>query len=381
MVKSIVINRKDPSWVLLVGLTDGFQLDIKIEFTDEIFQIPKYSYNTRQVPVYFGEKGYKLSGYIPIVYYLISMHDTKSPLLGLELCSRTKVLEYVTWCNTELMTAMDGVAAALLGKVPFKKKSFDDSKAKIDKCVDILQQRLVDHEYLAGDCLTAADLFVASSFHQCFTMVLGEEWRRKHDIFMRWFNRIIKTEYLSHAFNDVEFIEVPYAVPIVTTRKNKKSVKPLKLLGPSKRSLKKWRQYYSREYRNIGPGMPAFWNDLYDDKEWTLWLVSYRNRQDMDIHSVADCVIGDFMQNIRGKSKKYVYGKLGLYASCMQKGCPMFVMGVFVIRGEDEKLVFPDVPDFLYKRLDGTDQKTRELVTQIWTSRTSGMVPIMVDSN
>lgn len=140
---------------------------------------------------------------------VIKLDNPESSLLGKTLEEKSLVFQYMSFATSDFMHSCGKVLKPLLGRIPYNKKIVDENKRRVDFYVSLLEERLIDHEYLVGDYLTAADLFFATCFYRPITLWFGTEWRKIHPIFVRWFTKIIKTQYLTHFFSTIEFVEKP----------------------------------------------------------------------------------------------------------------------------------------------------------------------------
>lgn len=363
--------------ILPVGLVKAFKLDIALEKREAPAQ--KAAFPNTKVPAFIGPKGFKLQESIAVLFYLISLHDAESPLLGTDVESKAQVLKYLSWATAELMTPVTVVIKILLNRVPFNKKALDTANTEVDQHVAQLEKRLLTHTFLVGERLTVADLFVASCFYRCFALTFGKKWRAEHPVFMRWFNTVIKTEYLSYFFDTFEFVDEPVKpqlpskketkpkqeepAPAPAPAQPKKAKHPLEELGKPTIPLDELKRNYSNMETREG-ALPYFWNTFYNDKEWSLWRVDYKYNDELTLTFMSNNLVGGFFNRLSA-STKYMFGCAVVYGENNNNG----IVGAFLVRGQDYKPAFEVAPDFesySFTKLDASKPEDREFVDNMW---------------
>jgi elongation factor 1-gamma len=319
---------------------------------------------------------------------VVSLHDPESPLLGTDVASKAQVLKYLSYGTAELMEPVTTVIRILLARVPFNKKVLDTANAEVDEHVAYLEKRLAEYTYLVGERLTVADLFVASCFYRCFTLTFGKKWRSEHPVFMRWFNTVVKSEYLAYFFDTLAIIDEPVKPPMPAKKEAKKEVKkeekpaaaaapaadappaeekkpkhPLELLGKSAIPLDEWKRVYSnKETRE--EALPYFWNEFYNDNDWSLWKVEYKYNDELTLTFMSNNLVGGFFNRLSG-STKYMFGCAVVYGENNNNG----IVGAFLVRGKDAIPAFnvaPDWESYSYSPLDASKQEDKDFVNNMW---------------
>lgn len=286
--------------------------------------------------------------------------------MGTEPQSKAQVLQYLSWGRCNIAKHVTTVTNVLLRRVTFNKQLLHSSNAAIDASVEELEQKLASQTYLVGEMVTLADLFVASCFFSCFSLTLGTQWRRKHTIFMRWFDAIVHTEYLTHVLKQLKFIEIPCPTPKFASRR-RKPLHPLEYLGKPEIPLNVWRRvaadFRGRQFHSVA--MPYFWNTFYNPRDWSIWGV--------DCYC-PDGVTEDFLNEDLYRymkrlhfSIKYLYGRIWVY----RKGGKLCYCGAFLVRGSDPVPVFDCVSnwkDFHYTKLDPSQPDVRAKIACVWSN-------------
>lgn len=325
-----------------------------------------------------------------LILIVVNLHDPESPLLGTDLESKALVLRYLSWGTAELMEPVTNVIRVLLARIPFNKKLLDTSNVEVDNYVAELEQKLVNHTYLVGERLTLADLFVASCFYRCFTLTFGKQWRAKHVVFMRWFNTVASTKYLSYFFDNVKFIDEPVAPPKPAKKEKKESESkksekkaekeakpaaeappaapkkakhPLAELGNPTIALDEWKRVYSNKDTRK-EALPYFWNTFYNDNEWSLWRVDYKYNDELTLTFMSNNLVGGFFNRLSG-STKYMFGCAVVYGENNNNG----IVGAFLVRGKDFAPAFDVAPDwesYSYSKLDASKPEDRAFIDNMW---------------
>lgn len=316
---------------------------------------------------------------------VISLHDEESPLLGTDVASKAQVLKYLSWTTSELMEPVTTVICILLGRVPFNKKALDTATEQTNAFVAELEARLVDYTFLVGERLTVADLFAASCFYRCFTLIFGKKWRSEHPVFMRWFNTVVKTEYLAYFFDTLKYVDEPVKPPMPAKKEKKQTEQPkkaeakkeekpadapapkpkhpLEALGKPALALDEWKRVYSnKETRE--EALPYFWNTFYNDNDWSLWKVDYKYNDELTLTFMSNNLVGGFFNRLTG-STKYMFGCAVVYGENNSNG----IVGAFLVRGQDAIPAFnvaPDWESYSYTKLDSSKPEDRAFVDNMW---------------
>lgn len=205
MSQGILYGTVHTRTILAVGLIRSFHLDIEVlkkGFPGHIEHFPN-----GKVPALVAADGLLLQEVIAVLFYLVSLHDPSSPLLGSDIRSKALVLKYLSWGTTEFMRPVTVAADNILGRssCPYNKRLVDDAVAQINIHVQELEERLIYKTFLVGERITLADLFVATCFYRPFGLLLDSQWRQDHPILMRWFKTVVASPYLSYFFDSFEY--------------------------------------------------------------------------------------------------------------------------------------------------------------------------------
>lgn len=303
-------------------------------------------------------------------------------LLGANDDEFDQILSWASFANSDVMKHSVGTWAGIIGKVPYNKKSSDQSQQDLFACCDIVEQRLYDYTYLVGESLTLADLIVAQSFWRVFCYVMGQDERKKYPNIFKWFNTIINTDILKSEFTDFEYIEkkkefvppkkekkapapkaeqpkkeaAPKAAAEEPVVEEKKPKHPLELLGKPKQAIDEWKRVYSNE-ETRETAIPWFWKNMYDPEEWSLWKVDYKYNDELTLTFMSNNLVGGFFNRLSA-STKYMFGCMVVYGVNNDNG----ITGFFLVRGQEHEPAFDVAPDwesYAFTKLEPTEENKK----------------------
>lgn len=346
----------------------------------------------RFVPaVYDSETKFLINQQVAVNRYLLSLSkDTK----GLEGSNPNDKFEILQWTNR----VDSDVVRPLLYLVKSRKQG-EITQEQVAEHVkahsrgfDVLEAHLKANTYLVGETLTLADIESASML-----MLLAQNdpkafpvadfiieyftqstWRKEHPAFVRWLTTILastpfrkwgekkaaeaqkaqKSEKKAEKKSEKK-VEQPLDEPAP----EKKAVHPLSLLGKSSIPIDELKRTYSnKETRE--EALPWFWNEFYNDEEWSVWKVDYKYNDELTLTFMSNNLIGGFFNRLSA-STKYIFGAAVVYGENNNNG----IRGAFVIRGKEFMPAFDVAPDwesFDFKRVDTSDPAQRAEVDDLW---------------
>ncbi|CAI8502632.1 unnamed protein product [Hanseniaspora opuntiae] len=345
--------------VLPEAMVKYFKLDVTISGPSETFA---KSFPQKRFPTYVDvdEKTgdvYKLTETIAIIQYLLGKVGTEE-------------------------------AHALLGLIPYNKKTFEaDLEAAENIIVNVIEARLRDFTYLAGEDITIADLYAACLATFPFTFLFDKKWVAKHPVFMRWFNTVKAHPMIAGVFTNFTILDAPLAPPQKKKEQKpkqeqpkkeakaakpaeeaepapeKKAKHPLEALGKSSKFvLDEWkRQYSNNDTRPVA--LPWFF-EHYDPSEWSIWRVDYKYNDELTMTFMSNNLVGGFFNRLTG-SIKYMFGCLVVYGENNNNG----IVGAVLVRGQDFKPAFEVAPDwesYAYTKLDASKEEDKKFIENMW---------------
>lgn len=104
----------------------------------------------------------------------------------------------MSFANTEILPSLGGWFNPVIGRRPFVQDEVDTHRAATLHKFQILEDHLAQtgQEYLVGEELTLADLFVAGIAAGAFMFFLDGEWRAEHKRCTEWFERVAGGEMM-----------------------------------------------------------------------------------------------------------------------------------------------------------------------------------------
>lgn len=324
------------------------------------------------------------------IFIVLSLKEEESPLLGKNPKEYAQILRWISFANSEVITASAKAFGIILGRSSFNKKQLDEGYAETEKIVEIFESRLNDFTYLVGERLTLADIFAASTFYRAFDLMWGKEFIAKHKSLARWYKTVISTPYLSWFFKDFKFLTSPVEPPKPVKKEKakkeeapkqakkaekkpepaadepveeKKPKHPLEALGKPTIPIDEWKRTYSNEEtREVA--LPYFWDKFYNEEEWSLWKVDYKYNDELTLTFMSNNLVGGFFNRLSA-STKFMFGCMVVYGENNNNG----ITGAFLVRGQEAIPAFdvaPDYESYAFTKLDGKDAEARAFVDNMW---------------
>ena len=375
------------------ALIKYFKLDIEISGPNENFA---KSFPQKRFPAYVDvdEKTgdvFKLTEVIAIIQFLLEKvgNDEAHALLGGDsLKTRSLVTKWLSLWNSDLAYSCGNVYKQFKGIIPYNKKTLEAEEAAVEHIiVDVVEARLRDFTYLAGEDITIADLYAASLATLPFSFLFDKKWVAKHPVFMRWFNTVKAHPIIAGIFANFTILDAPLAPPQKKKEQKpkqeqpkneakapkpaeeaepapeKKAKHPLEALGKSSKFvLDEWkRQYSNQDTRPVA--LPWFFEN-FDPSEWSVWRVDYKYNDELTMTFMSNNLVGGFFNRLSG-SVKYMFGCLVVYGENNDNG----IVGAVLVRGQDFKPAFDVAPDwesYAYTKLDVTNEDDKKFIENMW---------------
>lgn len=99
----------------------------------------------------------------------------------------------MSFVNSEIQPSLANWFKPVLGLRAYDEANLQRAKDTVNKAVAVLESHLLATErtYLAGDMLTLADLFAASSLSRGFMYVFDKGWQERYPGVTRWFRNLV----------------------------------------------------------------------------------------------------------------------------------------------------------------------------------------------
>ncbi|KIA75637.1 elongation factor 1 gamma subunit [Aspergillus ustus] len=179
-----------------------------------------------KIPTFVGADGVVITEAIAIAVYIASQDETTT-LLGSSKLEYAQILRWMSFGITELLPAQGGWFNPLIGRAPFDKTAIEKSKADTLSLLGILDAHLLLQsqgqdrgrergEYLVGERVSLADLFVVGIVQGPFRLFLDPQWREAHMGVSGWFERVHSLPIVTSVAGRAVLAEVE--MPIVPPR-------------------------------------------------------------------------------------------------------------------------------------------------------------------
>ena len=238
----------------------------------------------------------------------------------------------MSFANTEILPKAGGYFLGPVGRVPYNKRSSEDSLQAFYKAADVVEQHLLVNTFLAGERLTLADIFAAGVYQRPFLYILDKKWRATYPNTGRWFETVVNQPFYSAVCPKVVLCDeilknAPPAKPAGEQQPKKekapkeaakpkaegaaaakpskkkdedeeeeedkpapKAKHPLEELGRPTLVLDDWKRKYSNEETREA-ALPWFWENLKPD-EYSLWKIDYKYNDELTMTFMTSNLIG-----------------------------------------------------------------------------------------
>lgn len=331
-----------------------------------------FSPENRFVPAIYDDKtGKSFNQSIAVNDFLLSLASDKKGLLGREPEDYYQVLQWESIISGDVMVQIRPVIiSALIGK-PVTAEQAREVISTVKRYFDYTESHLRANTYLVGEQLTVADIFGASAYSVLLKFLLSPEWRKEYPSTVRWVSTVVNDSLVKEYFAGHLVLpkEDPLpgflkGTPAAAPQPEKKLKHPLEALGKASHSIDEVKRNYSNKDTRK-EFLPWFWNEFYNDEEWSLWKVDYKYNDELTLTFMSNNLIGGFFNRLLA-STKYIFGCGAVYGENNNNG----IECAFVIRGKDHVPVFdvaPDMEVFDFTRLDASKPEDREFIGDLWS--------------
>lgn len=340
-----------------------------------------------KIPTFEGADGYVLTECIAIAVYLTSQNE-KTSLLGKTKQDYASILRWMSYANSEILSALAGWSRPLTGRDPYNKKNVEDSQKVALKAVHTLEEHLMVNTYLVGERLTLADVFTAPIVARGFQYFFDKTWRNNNPNVTRWFETVQNQPLYSAAVDKLQFIDEaiknqpPKKEQAPKQAKKKEQPKPkdtaqeeeeedrpapkpkhpLEALPRATFVLDDWKRKYSNEEtREVA--LPWFWENA-NFEEYSLWKVDYKYNDELTMTFMTSNLIGGFFARLEA-SRKYIFGCASVFGVTNDS----VIQGAFLVRGQEALPAFevaPDYESYEFSKLDPKKSEDKAFVEDMW---------------
>ncbi|KAI1484929.1 elongation factor 1-gamma [Biscogniauxia mediterranea] len=144
---------------------------------------------TGKVPALERPNGFTLFECIPVAIYL-AKQDPKTALLGATLEEEATILKWASFANSELLPPIMAWINPVIGKAPSSPEILAKVEASSEGMVSVVEKALTGKQYLVGDQLTLADLFVVAAITRGYQFVFTKKWAATHPAIHEWYMKL-----------------------------------------------------------------------------------------------------------------------------------------------------------------------------------------------
>ena len=144
------------------------------------------------VPVLETPEGYLYESNAILRY--IARHKDDSKLYGSNTYERALVDQYLDWTALNLEPALIPVIFTYAGHIPYNKATLNTQLEGAKKLLRVVDDRVKQSKYLAGDQLTIADIQLATSLSFIYRFIFDEKSRKPFHNLTKWYESVTNEE-------------------------------------------------------------------------------------------------------------------------------------------------------------------------------------------
>ncbi|KAI0601303.1 elongation factor EF-1 gamma subunit [Biscogniauxia sp. FL1348] len=146
-------------------------------------------FHTGKVPALETADGFCVYESIAVSWFL-AKQDPNTKLIGANLKEETTVLRWASFTNYELLPPIMAWINPIIGRAPSSPEILAKLEEGCELTIRAIEKEIKGKQYLVGDCLTLADLFVVSGLARGYQYVFTKSWAEKHSIVHDYYMRI-----------------------------------------------------------------------------------------------------------------------------------------------------------------------------------------------
>lgn len=358
------------------------------------------------MPAFETANGQCLSESNAIAYFLASeqLRGGKCPF------TQAQVQQWMAFADNEIVPASCAMVFPLLGIMPQQKGN--TAKQDVEVVLDLLNKKLLQCTYLAGERITLADIVVFCSLLHLYQYVLDASTRKPYTNLNRWFNTILNQKQVKAVVKSFKLCEKAlvfdpkkYSEFLAKTGAGKqgqqqkpkeekkpkedkkkaaaepkeeldaadlaiasepKSKDPFDSMPKGTFNFDDFKRVYSNEEEKVS--IPYFWQK-FDPENYSIWYGEYKYNDELTKTFMSCNLISGMYQRL-DKMRKQAFASVCLFGDDNDST----ISGIWVWRGQD--LAFTLSPDWQvdyevydWKKLDAKSEETKKLVEQYfsWT--------------
>jgi elongation factor 1-gamma len=275
--------------------------------------------------------------------------------LGTTAVERAQVDQWIAFGNTSVYPNWWIVCQGIFGWGEVTQTEFNDASKNLKAFVKTIDTHLQGKEYLVGNELSLADVFLANLFLYPFQTILDGGFRKAMKNITKWAESVYALESFVKITGRVQLAakalkpvlkaepkkeekkkEAPVqAAPKVKEEKPKDNVESL---PPSPFDLYNFKTFFVNHPDKKGEAVDQWYKDL-DWEGWAFWHLHYDKYEGEGVKlHVTNNLLGGFL-NRAEHTNKYTFARMGVFGEEPE----LEIKGVWLMRGKDE------IPDGLRK--------------------------------
>ncbi|KAL4761853.1 glutathione S-transferase family protein [Aspergillus foveolatus] len=215
---TLYTHNPTPRATTLLALAKLHNLDVKIIHAErknkETFEeLCRYN-PLGQVPTFVGADGFVLSECIPLTLYFASQSQDPiaKSLLGYDERSSLRILQWMSFANSDLFPAVGGVFLPRIGQRQIIRQDDGDSlRAMLQRC-KYLDEHLKRSRYLVGESITIADYFTASLLMGAFA-AFRKSMQERFEALCSWYDGVLEVGWFKEVAGGVPDLELELEIP------------------------------------------------------------------------------------------------------------------------------------------------------------------------
>jgi len=330
-------------------------------------------------------------------------------LSGKDVVSKSKVLQWINFAETELLPPVTQLVFPIMGLMPDDKKTHGISEAGVKRSLSLLNTHLATRTFIVGESITLADITVVCTLLRLYEHVMDAEFRKPYVHLHRWFDTCIhQKEFIAvlgqfkicekrGEFDLKKFKEIQskmYGESVKEQQKKKGAKKeaqkpkekpekteapaapaakpkdPLAILPAGDFNMDDFKRFYSNHDED--KSVPYFW-EKFDKANYSIWYSEYKYNEELSKIFMTCNLVGGMFQRLE-KMRNNAFASVCVFGQDGDNA----ISGIWVWRGHE--LAFPlcddwqiDYESYSWRKLDADTDETKKLVDQYfkWTGEDS----------
>ncbi|KAJ0313172.1 uncharacterized protein N0V96_002755 [Colletotrichum fioriniae] len=146
-------------------------------------------FHTGKVPALETADGFVVYESNAVAWFL-AKQDPNTKLCGSGLKEETTVLRWASFTNYELLPPIMAWIGPIIGRAPNSPDILKNCEEGCELTIRAIEKEITGKNYLVGDTLTLADLFVISGLARGYQYVFTKSWAEKHPVVHEYYMRI-----------------------------------------------------------------------------------------------------------------------------------------------------------------------------------------------